>query len=65
MLVYSLGYSDGKVLVSDEGTDRLGLTWSGVHVVVMGWVFGGVGCHATSKGFEQSCELDYIISFWL
>ena len=65
MLGYSLGYNDGKVLGSDEGTARAGLTWSGVHVVVVGWMFGGVGCHATSKGAELSCELDYTISFWL
>ena len=41
------------------------LTWLVVHVVVVGWIFGGVGCHATSKGSELSCELDYAISFWL
>ena len=28
------------------------------------WMFGGVGCHATSKGAELSCDLDYAISFW-
>ena len=41
-----------------------GLTWSGVLVVVVGCVFGGVGCHAMIKGAELSCELDYVISFW-
>ena len=43
----------------------VGLKWSGVHVIVVGWMFGGIGCHATSKGAELSCELDYAISFWL
>ena len=33
--------------------------------MVVGWMFSGVGCHATSKGAELSCELDYAISFWL
>ena len=61
----SLGSNDGKVLGYDEGTTRAGLTWSGVHVVVVGWMFGGVGCHATSKGADLSCELYYTISFWL
>ena len=42
-----------------------GLTWSGVLVVVVGWVFSGSGCHTTSKGAELSSELDYSISFWL
>ena len=32
--------------------------------MVVGWMFGGVGCHATSKGAKLSCELDYPISFW-
>ena len=49
---------------SDEGTTRAGLTWSGLHVVVMGWIINGVGCHAMIKGAELSCELDYTISFW-
>ena len=39
-----------------------GLKWLGVHVVVVGWMFGSVACHATSKGAELSCELDYGIS---
>ena len=47
---------------SIEGTAWLGLTWSGVHVLVVGWMFGSVGFHATSKGMELSCELDYTIS---
>ena len=57
----SLVSTNGKVLGSDEGTARAGLTWSGVHVVVVGWLFGGVGCHATNKGTELRCELDYTI----
>ena len=60
----SLGYTDVKVLVSDEGTVRAGFTWSVVHVVVVGWIFGRVGYHATSKGAELSCEIYYTISFW-
>ena len=48
---------------SDEGTIRAGLTLSGLHVVVVGWMFSGVGCHTTSKGAELSFELDYTISF--
>ena len=31
---------------------RAELTWSGVLVMVVRWMFGGVGCHATSKGAE-------------
>ena len=64
MLGDSLGSIDGKVIVSDEDTARAGLMWLGVHDVVVGWMFSGVGCHATSKGAELSCELDYTISFW-
>ena len=60
----SMGSTDGKVIFSDECTARSGLTWSVVHVVVVGWMFSGVGCHATSKGAELSCELYYTISFW-
>ena len=59
-----MGSTDGKVLGSDEGYARAGLAWPGVHVVVVGWMFGGVGCHATSKSAELSCDLDDIISFW-
>ena len=54
----SVGSTDGELLGSDEGTPRAGFTLSGVHVVVVGWMFGGVGCHATSKYAELSCELD-------
>ena len=57
----SLGYTDDKVLGSGEGTNRAGLKWLGAHVVVVGWMFGGVGCHVTGKGAELSCELDYTI----
>ena len=32
--------------------------------MVLGWMFGGIGCRATSKGAYLSCELDYAISFW-
>ena len=32
--------------------------------MVVGWMFGGVGCHVANKGAELSCELDYVISFW-
>ena len=64
MLRYSLGSTDGKVLGYDEGKARAGLTWLGVHVVAIGCVLGGVGCHATIKGVDLSCKLDYNISFW-
>ena len=40
------------------------MVWSGVHVAVVGWMFVGVGGHATSKGAELSSEIDYTISFW-
>ena len=54
----SLVYTNGKVLGYYEGTARAGFTWSVVHVVIVGWMFGGVGYHATSKGEDLSCELD-------
>ena len=41
-----LGSTYVKVLGSDEGTARASLTWLRLHVVVVGWMFGGVGCHA-------------------
>ena len=31
------------------------------HDVVVGWIFGGVGCHATSKGEEFSYKIGYLI----
>ena len=34
--------------------DQAVLTWSGVLVVVVGWMFGGIGCHTISKGVELS-----------
>ena len=43
---------------------RAGLTWSRLHIVVVGWMFGAVGCHVTIEGAELSCELDYIISLY-
>ena len=43
-------YTDGKVIGSDDGTAQAVLTWSGVHIMVVGCMFSGVGCHATSKG---------------
>ena len=57
----SLGSTYGKLLCYDEGTTRSGLTWLGVHVVFVGCMFDRVGCHATSKGAELSCELDDIL----
>ena len=57
-----LGSTDGKVLGCDEGTALAGLIWKGLHALVVGWMFGGVGCHTTSKGVELSCEIDYTIS---
>ena len=44
---------------------QAGLTWSRVLVMVVGWMFGGVGCHVMSKGVELSYDLDYVILFWL
>ena len=32
--------------------------------MVVGWMFSGVGCHATSRGAELSYDLDYSILFW-
>ena len=49
------------MLDSDENTAQAGLTWSGVHVEVLGWMFGGVVCHATSKVAELSCDIYYTI----
>ena len=51
-------------LMDVTAVSQVGLTRSGVHVVVVGWMFGGVGCHATSKGAQLSCELHYAISLW-
>ena len=53
------------MLGSDEGTAREVLAWMGVKIMVVGWMFGGVGCHATRNITELSYELDYAISFWL
>ena len=67
---YSLVYTDGKVLGSDEDiklrstNGKVLVMWLGGHIVVVGWIFVGFGCHATSKGAGLSCELDYTISFW-
>ena len=44
---------------------RAGLTWSGVQVMVVGWMVGGVGYDATSKGAELFYDLDCDILFWL
>ena len=43
---------------------RSGLTWSLVHAVVVGWLFIGVGFHATNKGVKLSCEIYCAISLW-
>ena len=54
-----------RVAVTSIAADaRAGLTCPGVHVVVVGWIFGVVVCHATSKGAKLSCKLYYAISFW-
>ena len=63
LLGESLVSTDVKVFGYDEDTAQAGLAWSEIHVVVMGWGFGGVGCHTTRKGAGLSCELDYTISF--
>ena len=44
---------------------RAVLTWLVVHAAVVGWMLGGFGCHATSKGVGLSCQLYYSISFLL
>ena len=41
---------------------QAGLTWLGLHVVVMGWIFGIAGRHVTIKGVELSCGLYYATS---
>ena len=51
-------------MTSATAAARAGLTWLGALVVVLGWMFSSYGCHATSKGAELSCELDYVLSFW-
>ena len=48
-------------VVSAISAARAGLTWSVVLVMVARWIIGGVEFHATSKGVELSCELDYVI----
>ena len=30
--------------------------------MVAGWMFGGTGCHAKSKGVESSYKLGYLIT---
>ena len=51
-----------RVAVTDvTDVSRAGYTCSGVHAVVVGWMFGGVGCHATSKGGEFSYKIGYLI----
>ena len=40
---------------------RVGLTLSELHDIVVGWMFGSVGCHSTITGAELSFELDYTI----
>ena len=54
----------GAAVMAITAAAQSGLTWSGALAVVVGWIFGGIGCHAPSKGAELSCELDYDISFW-
>ena len=39
----SMRSNDGKVIGYKDGTAQAGLTWSGVHVMVVGWMFGGIG----------------------
>ena len=51
-------------VTSVTAADQESLIWSVVHVVVVGWMIEGDGCHATSKVVESSCELYYAISFW-
>ena len=51
----------GFPVTSATAASKSGYTWLGVLVVVAGWMFGGVGCHATSKGAELSYKLGYLI----
>ena len=54
-----------RVSVTDvTSTTQSGLTWWVVHITVIGWMLGGVGCQATGKGAELSCEIDCTISLW-
>ena len=40
-----------RVVVKNvNAAPRAVFTWSGVHILVVRWMFGGVGCHATIKG---------------
>ena len=54
----------GDAVTAVTSAALAGLTYLGPLAVVVGWMFGSIGCHAKSKGAELSCELDYIISFW-
>ena len=40
---------------------RLEFTWYVVLIMVVGWMFGGFGCHAAIKGAELSFNLGYLI----
>ena len=35
------------------------LTWLGVHILVVGWMFSGVGFHTMRKGVDLSWDLYY------
>ena len=60
--VIGAGVIHGVAVTSTTTAARSGLTWSGVLVVVVGWMFGGVEYHETSKGTELSFKLCYLIT---
>ena len=47
----------GVAVTAAISDNRTRYTWSGVLVGVMGWMFGGVGCHEMSKCVELSYKL--------
>ena len=52
-------------MIAATSAAQAGYMWSGVIVVVVGWIFVGVGCHAMSKVEEFSYKLDYLIMAYL
>ena len=52
----------GIAVTTATAVALVGYTWSGVLAVVVGWMFGGVGCHATSKGAKLSYNIGYLIT---
>ena len=46
-------------MTTTSAAAQSGYTWPGVRAVVVGWMFGGAGCHVTSKGTELSYNLSF------